>query len=492
MNIKLKLYFSYFLIIFVSLTFSQPSYAADLAQRLSGKILLQVESVGEAWYVNPVDLQRYYLGRPSDAFALMRRLGLGVSETDYERFNKAGASSLKGRILLRVQAQGEAYYVNPSDNRLYYLGRPADAFEIMRRFGLGIKNNDLEQIVANIAIKSENSAPDTQTTTNKTYHWRYRNQDYSLDFTLDPELYQAYQGAPRTYSYYLGQEPEDIRDAFYSLFLQTKQEDQQTLALLERLKQQANDLGLSPDERAAFILSFVQYLDYDHIKAAQTNTQANYPFETLYLQRGICADTTFLAVLWLRELGYGAAILDFPDSNHSAAGIACPLMDSLNNSGYCYVETTNYFPVGVVPAALKDGQAQGNNTSFDNLFSSVALGRMEIKQATKGRIFQGVAAVKREVLNLKNTKENLDNLQSELDVKSTAIDKQYNQLLAQQVELQNLKESGNISAYNQMVPVYNDLVTKYQAELNIYQAMVLNYNQAVADFNSSYKAFYQQ
>jgi hypothetical protein len=233
-------------------------------------------------------------------------------------------------------------------------------------------------------------------------------------------------------------------------------------------------------------------LDYDYVKAAQTTTQANYPFETLYLQRGICSDTTFLAVLWLRELGYGAAILDFPDSNHSAVGIACPLLDSLNNSGYCYVETTNYFPIGVVPAALKDGQAQGNNTSFDNLFSILSLGRMEIKQATKGRIFQGVAAVKREVLSLKNKKENLDNLQSNLDLKSAAIDLQYNQLLAKQVELQNLKEGGNISAYNQMVPLYNDLVADYQAELNLYQAMVLDYNQAVADFNSGYKAFYQQ
>jgi hypothetical protein len=489
---KLKIYFSYFFIIFVLLSFGQPSYAADLAQRLSGKILLQVESVGEAWYINPLDLKRYYLGRPSDAFELMRSLGLGVSELDYERFQKEGAERLKGRILLRVRAQGEAYYVNPSDSRLYYLGRPSDAFEVMRRFGLGIKNDDLEQIVANINVKSENDIPDTQVNTNKTYRWRYRNQDYSLDFALNPELYQIYQGTPRTYSYYLGQEPEDIRDAFYSLFLQIKDEDQETLALLERLKQQADDLGLSPDERAAFVLSFVQYLDYDYVKAAQTNTQANYPFETLYLQRGICSDTTFLAVLWLRELGYGAAILDFPDSNHSAVGIACPLLDSLNNSGYCYVETTNYFPIGVVPAALKDGQAQGNNTSFDNLFSILSLGRMEIKQATKGRIFQGVAAVKREVLSLKNKKENLDNLQSNLDLKSAAIDLQYNQLLAKQVELQNLKEGGNISAYNQMVPLYNDLVADYQAELNLYQAMVLDYNQAVADFNSGYKAFYQQ
>ena len=59
--------------------------------------------------------------------------------------------SLKGRILLQVEQHGEAWYVNPTDNKRYYLGRPDDAFEIMRSFGLGITNNDLDQIpVGNI------------------------------------------------------------------------------------------------------------------------------------------------------------------------------------------------------------------------------------------------------------------------------------------------------------------------------------------------------
>ncbi len=46
-----------------------------LINRLSGGILLQVESVGEAWYVYPNDKKKYYLGRPADAFDIMRKLG---------------------------------------------------------------------------------------------------------------------------------------------------------------------------------------------------------------------------------------------------------------------------------------------------------------------------------------------------------------------------------------------------------------------------------
>jgi len=53
-----------------------------LVDKMKGKILLQVEGNGEAWYVSPVNGERYYLGRPADAFLLMRNLGLGISNQD--------------------------------------------------------------------------------------------------------------------------------------------------------------------------------------------------------------------------------------------------------------------------------------------------------------------------------------------------------------------------------------------------------------------------
>ncbi|MFH1661639.1 MAG: hypothetical protein ABIA02_00875 [Candidatus Falkowbacteria bacterium] len=56
------------------------------------------------------------------------------------------ANSLKGKILLQVESNGEAYYIYPDDNKKYYLGRPADAFRIMRELGLGITNSDLSKI----------------------------------------------------------------------------------------------------------------------------------------------------------------------------------------------------------------------------------------------------------------------------------------------------------------------------------------------------------
>lgn len=68
------------------------AYADSLASRLSGKILLQVEGNGEAWYINPANQQRYFMGRPEDAFALMRKLGLGISNSNLEQIPIAADS----------------------------------------------------------------------------------------------------------------------------------------------------------------------------------------------------------------------------------------------------------------------------------------------------------------------------------------------------------------------------------------------------------------
>lgn len=177
----------------------------DLNSKLAGKILLQVESSGEAWYVNPVNLSRYYLGRPKDAFEVMQYFGIGIKNidllkipvglielddndddfdlltnrletalgtmplssdsdndgySDYDEiinsYNPLGEGSIlleeefaranSGRILLQVENNGEAWYVNPEDLKRYYLGRPSDAFSVMENLGLGISEYNIKKI----------------------------------------------------------------------------------------------------------------------------------------------------------------------------------------------------------------------------------------------------------------------------------------------------------------------------------------------------------
>ena len=69
--------------------FTSIVYADSLASRMAGKILLQVEENGEAWYVNPVNQQKYFLGRPAEAFELMRKLGVGITNDNLEQIPTA-------------------------------------------------------------------------------------------------------------------------------------------------------------------------------------------------------------------------------------------------------------------------------------------------------------------------------------------------------------------------------------------------------------------
>lgn len=172
-----------FLILIIFL-FPQFAQAATLGQILAGKILLNTEGKGEAWYVNPRDFKRYYLGRPADAFRIMREQAIGISNSNLARIptkinnfvasssNSVSTSSsakvsasgslatttttstidynfakrMSGSILLQVEGAGEAWYVNPTDLNKYYLGRPDDAFRIMRELSLGISRENLARV----------------------------------------------------------------------------------------------------------------------------------------------------------------------------------------------------------------------------------------------------------------------------------------------------------------------------------------------------------
>ncbi|HOZ53258.1 MAG TPA: hypothetical protein PK142_01110, partial [bacterium] len=120
---------------------------AQLVNRLKGFILLQNENYGELWYVNPVDNLKYYMGNSLATFNIMRGFGLGVSNKNFELFEKNGVpDKLLGRIILKVESHGEAYYVNPITKEMHYLSRPHEAFEIFRRLALGINNVNIRKI----------------------------------------------------------------------------------------------------------------------------------------------------------------------------------------------------------------------------------------------------------------------------------------------------------------------------------------------------------
>jgi len=118
-----------------------------LSNKLKGKILLQIESHGEAWYVNPKDGKRYYMADGTAAYSIMRKLGVGINNQNYSKIlsSKTYAKSQAGKIFIKTEDLGKAYYID-STGVAYYLKDGAEAYNIMRKLGLGIKTSDLEKI----------------------------------------------------------------------------------------------------------------------------------------------------------------------------------------------------------------------------------------------------------------------------------------------------------------------------------------------------------
>ena len=204
----MKKIISSIVLIFTLLLIQNSVFAAEnLGEKLSGRILLQVEGHGEAWYINPNNNKRYFLNKPLDAFNLMKTLGVGISNenlskisigflegddsdgdglndnlenaigTDYlkldtdgdghddqneilNNYNPLGSGLIEideefvlknlGKIFLQTEKNGEAWYIDPVEQKRYFLGRPLDAFKLMKAKALGITNNNLNKISSSL------------------------------------------------------------------------------------------------------------------------------------------------------------------------------------------------------------------------------------------------------------------------------------------------------------------------------------------------------
>ena len=138
----------------------------SVTDRTVGYIVLQVEENGEAWYVNPTDELRYYMKDGATAYQMMRAFGLGISNSDLDKLlagDAALVNQLRGRIVLQVEDLGQAYYIHPDDGVGHYLADGDAAYEVMRFLSLGITNNDLFKISEGSVDEAEGALDDTDT-----------------------------------------------------------------------------------------------------------------------------------------------------------------------------------------------------------------------------------------------------------------------------------------------------------------------------------------
>ncbi len=135
----------------------------NLVGRLKGKILLQVQKAGQAWYINPKDGKRYYMKNGDAAYQIMRFLSLGITNSDLEKITKSDWS-----VPNISQSKSDHFFVKKitdnffspkidSNNGIYYLSRGSENSSELRKFTLSADLIIAEKGLWNIYVDNKNN-----------------------------------------------------------------------------------------------------------------------------------------------------------------------------------------------------------------------------------------------------------------------------------------------------------------------------------------------
>lgn len=324
----------------------------------------------------------------------------------------------------------------------------------------------------------------------KIYNWEYKGKKYTLSETLFESSYQHYESQPKTFSYF-GNLPENWEEEYYGMFLKGNNADRTIEKLAADLQELGRKNKLSDDQIVELTMSFVQAISYDDARASEIlskngDVKMQYPFETLFLQKGVCSDKSLLATVILRKMGYGTALFAFEDDNHMAIGIKCPESSSTYGSGYCYAETTSTGnKIGIIPSF----DARSNKTvSLENFDLSQQenlrqLGRVTIFQKFAGKEYNGVAATEKTIQEISTLKKQIDLTFAQLKIQQKNINEAEDKLKEMQKDLQKLRDAQSVENYNSLAKKYNKLLEDYKDKVKKYNSDVTLYNQTIARYN---------
>ena len=183
------------------------------------------------------------------------------------------------------------------------------------------------------------------------YSWNYGKNQWTYNMKIPSDAYQYYKSVDRkkitNYSYYV----TDLSD------------DEYLSALGQKFKEEAEKANYSDYDMVKNIILFVQNLNYVDDKVdTGYDEYPKFPLETLVDEGGDCEDSAILLASLLRELGFGAVLIQFPE--HMGVGVRGE--DSLSGTffeideiRYYYIETTSPgWEIGELPQQLENQPAR--------------------------------------------------------------------------------------------------------------------------------------
>lgn len=179
-----------------------------------------------------------------------------------------------------------------------------------------------------------------------TYPYVFNGNHKSISFTTYGGLFNHLSEKSHTYQY----NPNDV----IMELLENNYQDKDLQPLVEIIKKSSTN----PDSQAKIAISLVQHIPYnwDGYYAYYSTSPSKdwyYPYETLYNNKGVCADKSILLAYLLNELGYDTVLFEFSD--HMAVGVKSSSNYDFYDTGYVFIETTRPTIITYIPDTYLGG-----------------------------------------------------------------------------------------------------------------------------------------
>jgi len=347
--------------------------------------------------------------------------------------------------------------------------------------------------------------------------------------TIQEDLYESID------SYYASDSKKRIMG--YDGYISSAKEDGTIKELTQKIQDKGKELGLSDDETMDLATCFVQNIPYDSEKAkivlsenpadrvkraANKEYADRFPYETLYDNKGICTDKSYLEAAIIKEMGYGVALLTFKAEKHMAVGVKTPGGYQTFDTGYSYIETTNTgYRAGQLPS-IDQGiggakkaeldrvqEAEAGQDIIPELPESDFSPPSEVIKISDGKTYERIIEIAEEINRIKelialindkngelskyrdevtrsndeakNAKDELDKSEAELNRAKSAYsqdptDENYDAYQKEYGEYQSIYYStkGVIDSYNRKVDDYNEKVSEMNSLVDEYNSLVKN------------------
>ncbi len=322
----------------------------------------------------------------------------------------------------------------------------------------------------------------------KIFTWTYDGKAYTIAIDLYDSLYHHYFTHQKIFKY-SGDLPSDWKEKYLKMFLYAAPGDTTLDELAQRLLRIGLAHDLSDDQIVELVVSFVQSIPYDTPKKERiaagvrpTEETLVYPYETLYQNTGVCSDKSVLLYRLLHSLGYGVALLAYDRQQHMSVGIQCPQEYASYENGYCYIETTNTLPIGVIPSLNENSRRAVAPVAL--LDAQRLSDDVQVYFPTKGKVYTGIVRTRTYVDELNNISVSIQEQKEKIAAKREKINRLSKTLNELTRKLQKYKKAQEWNKYNAHVDAYNDTLKEYKERIKKINKRIDEYNATIRRYNN--------